>query len=53
MSLAEELGFYVEDGRVKSFETRKDSFENTVAATVRPATVEEIKMYDMLVEITK
>lgn len=51
MSLADELGFYVEDGHVKSTERRKDMADNIVAATVRPATPQEIKMYDMLVEI--
>lgn len=52
MSLAEELGFYVEHDQVKSFKTRKDQFDNIVPASVRPASKQEIAMFNMLVEIT-
>lgn len=53
MSLQEELGFRVEDRQVKTTATRVDMFDNVVPRAVRPATHEEIKMYDMLVELTK
>jgi hypothetical protein len=47
-TLYETLGFKVEDKQVKTFETRKDSFDNVVPQGVRPATHEEIKMWDLL-----
>lgn len=53
MSLRDELGFYVEHNQVKSTKTRKDLFDNVVPEAVRPASPQEIKMYDLLVTLTK
>ena len=53
MGLPEELGFFVKDGQMKTFETRKDQFDNVVSRGIRPATPQEVAMYEMLVELSK
>jgi hypothetical protein len=47
--LTEALGFKVEDGQVKTRETRKDSFDQKVPMGVRPATEQEKALWSLLV----
>lgn len=49
--LTEALKFKVEDGQVKTEAMRKDSFDQMVPEGVRPATAQEIELWNIAVEI--
>lgn len=47
--LYSQLGFKVEDGQVKTFAQKKNIFNKDVPQGVRPATKQEILLWDALV----